>query len=622
MKKERKAYLIVMQILAFLQVIFSFIPLFNPFRVSQMEGIPLITTIAHVGDVSAYFAGRDIDAGPLNNTLFVLALIITVSLLFIMMAVILTLTQSDRKRTAVKIAIFFGAVLTVTFFALFMIFTDQNTKILSANTGEIHRKLQVLTHTPVGVYLYFVMAFGQTLFAYLYYGFDWNAIRYNVISNFSNHFRGGIHPPYNKDTSGQPIRTLPADQIMVYPLSQHIGAPCKPLVQVGDEVRIGQKIADSDEFVTAPIHATVSGKVVKIEPASHPTMGKVMSIFIENDGMDIVDSAIENINRDYREMDEEEIVTQIREAGIVGMGGAAFPTHVKVRSALHKIDTVIINAAECEPYLSSDHRVMLENTAEFAEGVYIIRKLFGIRRVFIGIEANKPDAIRKLSRAFRKSGIRVVVLKTKYPQGGEKQLIKAVTGREVPSGKLPADAKCCVFNVDTVIAIYRAVAKGYPLMRRIVTVAGEGIGDPANLNVRIGTSIRTVLTAQGWKPELTKKIIMGGPMMGNAICDVDAPVVKGTSGLLCFAEDQLIEDKADNSCIRCGRCISVCPMRLSPEYINLYAFKGEYDKCAQFNVMDCIECGCCSYTCPAKLPLLQRIRVAKQKVRAMSAPKK
>lgn len=615
MKDTKKRFLLIMQILAALQIIFSFIPLFNPFGVGGAAGRPLIGILGKIGEVSAYFAGQSVNAIPLNNTFFVFALIILVSLLFILMTTILTLTQTDFKKTAIKINIFFSVVLTAMFFALFVIITDQNTQILSANTGEIHRKFQILTHTPIGVYTYFVLSLAQTIFAYLAYGFDWDAIRYSVRSRFTNQFKGGIHPPYNKITSGETVKTMPADQQMVYPVSQHIGAPCHPLVKVGDDVRIGQKIADCEQFVCAPVHATVSGKVTAVELRAHPTMGQTMSIVVENDFEDRMDPSIENISRDYTTMDAAEIIGYVREAGIVGMGGAAFPTHVKMKSALGKVDTVIINAAECEPYLSSDHRVLLENTAEFSEGVKIIRHAMGVRRVYIGIEANKPDAISRLYRAFRKTGIKIVVLNTKYPQGSEKQLIKAVTGREVPSGKLPADVKCCVFNVDTAVAIYRAVAKGYPLMRRIVTVAGNAISAPGNANVRLGTSVRSVLSFFGLRENDLKKLIMGGPMMGNALYDLDVPVVKGTSGLLGFTAEQVVEDQHRNACIRCGRCITVCPMRLTPVYLNLHAMRGEYDACEKLSVLDCMECGCCSYTCPAKLPLLQRIRVAKQKVR-------
>ena len=401
---------------------------------------------------------------------------------------------------------------------------------------------------------------------------------------------------------------------MVYPLVRHLGETCKPLVGEEDYVRIGQKIADGDSFAAVPVHSTVSGRVLKIEMHEHPTLNETPSIVVENDFLDQMDGSLENIQRDYTLMLPDEIIGYVREAGIVGLGGTGFPTHVKLQSALNKVDTVIINAAECEPYLSGDHRLMLENAAELVEGIKIIRQALGVRRVLVGIQADKPDAISKLYRAFRKTRIRIVVLATKYPQGGEKQLIKAMTGREVPSGKQPFDVGCCVFNVDTAIAIYRAVVKGYPLMRRIVTVAGEAVGRFGNANVRLGTSVKSVLLKFDLKDQLLKKLVMGGPMMGTAICHVAAPVIKETSGLLALSEEQIVVDNEANSCIRCGRCISVCPMRLAPNYISMYSRTREIDKCYELGALDCIECGCCSYTCPEKLPLLQNICVAKQKI--------
>ncbi len=574
----------------------------------------------NTGEVGSYFAEQSVNALSITGNLFGYTLLIVVALLFILMTTILTLKPSESTRPGIKIGLFFGLVMTVVYFVLFLTFTDLNTQILSAHTGEINRKIQIFTTIPVGIYVYFILSAVYMVAAYISYNFDLDAIWYNIRSAFANRFKGGIHPPYNKVTANLPIEAINPDRFMIYPLAQHIGAPCMPLVKVGDDVRIGQKIADSDSFVSAPIHATVSGKVHKIEICQHPTQGEMPSIVIENDFQDRMDASLEDIQRDYTLMMPEEIISYIREAGIVGMGGAAFPTHVKMQGALNKVDTVIINAAECEPYLSSDHRVLLENTAEFVEGVKIIRQALGVRRVYVGIESNKPDAISKLSRALRKTRIRVVVLATKYPQGGEKQLIKAITNREVPSGKLPADVGCCVFNVDTAIAIYRAVVKGYPLMRRIVTVAGQAVGRIGNANVRIGTPIRFVLSKFGLDEDRLNKLIMGGPMMGSAICHLDSPIIKGTSGLLCFSEKQLVEEHDENSCIRCGRCITVCPMRLAPNYLRLYAKTNEIGRCKELGAMDCIECGCCSYTCPAKLPLLQHIRVAKQQIRE-SAPK-
>ncbi len=611
----------VLKIAALFLVLMAFVPFFNPFRFGQAANKPLVAMLWNTGEVGSYFAEQNISALTLTSNLFGYVLAIVISLLFVLMTTILTLKVTESSRPAIKIGMFFGLVMTVCFFSLFITFTDLNTVILSAHSGDIGRKIQIFTRIPLGVYLYAVASAVYTVAAYLSYNFDIGAIWYNIRSNFSNQFKGGIHPPYHKATRDKPIETVPAAQFMIYPLSQHIGAPCKPLVEVGDFVCIGQKIADGDSFVCAPVHATVSGKVAKIALCPHPTMNEIPAIVIENDFEDRMDSALADIQRDYTQLDTEEMLGYIREAGIVGMGGAGFPTHVKLQGAIGKVDSLIINAAECEPYLSSDHRVMLENTGEFVEGVKILRQLLGVRKVYIGIESNKSNAISLLSRAFRKTKIKVVVLATKYPQGGEKQLIKAITGREVPSGKLPADIGCCVFNVDTCIAVYRAVVKGYPLMRRIVTISGDALCKIGNANVRIGTPISFLLKHYGLQEDRLRKLIMGGPMMGTAICNVDAPVVKGTSGLLCFTEEQLVEDCDENACIRCGRCITVCPMRLAPNYLRLYAKMGEMDKCKELGAMDCIECGCCSYTCPAKLPLLQYIRIAKQQIKEQAAPK-
>ncbi len=621
MKDNKAKSLLVLQITVLVQIVFAFIPFFNPFGYGEASKIPLIAMLKHTGEVGSYFAEQNVNAMTLNNNLFAFTLVIMVSLLFMVMTTILTVKQTENSRPAIKIGMFFGLVVSIVYFAMFLRFSDLNTQILSAHTGEIGRKIQIFSEIPLGVYLYFLLSCCYTVCAYIAYDFDLNAIWYTLSSYFSNRFKGGIHPPYNKVTKDKAVETIEPDKLMIYPISQHIGAPCKPLVSVGDYVRIGQKIADTDAFVSAPVHATVSGKVVKIEMYEHPTMNESMSIIVENDFLDQMDGSLIDVQRDYTSMLPDEIISYIREAGIVGMGGAAFPTHVKMKSAINKVDTVIINAAECEPYLSSDHRVMLENTAEFVEGVKIIRQALGVRRVYVGVESNKPDAIYKLHRAFKKTRIRVVVLATKYPQGGEKQLIKAITGREIPSGKLPADIGCCVFNVDTAIAIYRAVVKGYPLMRRIVTIAGEAVEKIGNANVRLGTPINFVLEKYGLNEQLLKKLVMGGPMMGTAICHLNAPIIKGTSGLLCLTEEQVVTENENYSCIRCGRCITVCPMRLTPNYISLYARSGETERCNQLGVMDCIECGCCSYTCPAKLPLLQNIRVAKQKIREQASKK-
>ncbi|MBQ8894109.1 MAG: electron transport complex subunit RsxC [Clostridia bacterium] len=433
--------------------------------------------------------------------------------------------------------------------------------------------------------------------------------------NWIHRFKGGVHPTPHKNTRSKPIETLPPQKEMIYPLLQHIGAICEPCVKVGDYVRVGQKIADTSAAVAAPVHSTVSGTVTKICDWDHPTGNRIPAIIVENDFEDKRAECFQESCPDYQSKSPEELIYMIREAGIVGMGGAAFPTHIKLASGLGRVDTIVINAAECEPYLSSDHRVILESADEILGGLEIVRYIMGAAHMFIGIENNKPDAISLLHKKLAKSHIKVVILKTKYPQGGEKQLIRAVTGRVVPSGKLPADVGCLVLNVDTVIAIYRAIVTGSPLMRRIVTVAGHGVERTGNVHVRIGTPFSAVLEYFGYKPS-TKKLIMGGPMMGSAQYSLDAPVIKGTSGLICMTKEQLTMDR-DVNCIRCGSCVSACPMNLVPSYIAQYVKNEQFDQVEKLHAGDCIECGCCSFTCPAKIPLIQYMRIGKQKVNEM-----
>ncbi|PWM38695.1 MAG: electron transport complex subunit RsxC [Clostridiales bacterium] len=434
--------------------------------------------------------------------------------------------------------------------------------------------------------------------------------------NWIHRFKGGVHPTPHKNTRSKPIETLAPQKEMIYPLLQHIGAICEPCVKPGDDVKIGQKIADTPAAVAAPVHATVSGTVKKICDWDHPTGNRIPAIIIENDFEDRRAECFQEACPDYQSKSPEELIAMIREAGIVGMGGAAFPTHIKLSSGLGRVDTVVVNAAECEPYLSSDHRVILENIDELLDGLKIVRYIMSAQNMYIGIENNKPDAISLLHKKLAKSRVRVVILKTKYPQGGEKQLIRAVTGRVVPSGKLPADVGCLVMNVDTVIAIYRAIVNGSPLMRRIVTVAGHGVERSGNVNVRIGTPFSAVLQYFGYKPS-TRKLIMGGPMMGTAQYSLDAPVIKSTSGLLCFTKDQLTADR-DVDCIRCGSCVAACPMQLVPSYIAQYVKAEKFEKVQALHAADCIECGCCSFTCPAKIPLIQYMRIGKQRVSEMN----
>ncbi|PWM45914.1 MAG: electron transport complex subunit RsxC [Clostridiales bacterium] len=429
-------------------------------------------------------------------------------------------------------------------------------------------------------------------------------------------FSGGIHPDYNKEsTFASPVVEMAPPSEIVIPLSQHIGTPCKTLVSVGDYVRVGEKIADSDEAVSCPVHATVSGTVKAVEPRWHPSGSKVMSIVIKNDFEDEVAPGCAAVTDDIENLSPDQIISIAREAGIVGMGGAAFPLYVKLKTAIEKnIDTIIINGAECEPYITADHRAMVEYPRKIVEGVKLIMQCLDRKTAVIAIEENKPDAIATMKITTEDTGIQVVPLQTKYPQGGEKQLIKAVTGREIPPGRLPMDIGCGVFNVDTCASLCRAVKKGQPLIKRIVTVSGSAVVTPKNLLVRVGTKYKDVFDFCGDFYEDPYKIICGGPMMGIAQHSLETPIIKSTSALLAFCSDEE-SFESESVCIRCGRCIRACPMRLMPSYINLYASAGEFNECKKLNVQDCIECGCCSYVCPAKLYLVQNMRMVKEKLR-------
>ncbi|MGL6174017.1 MAG: electron transport complex subunit RsxC [Cellulosilyticaceae bacterium] len=428
-------------------------------------------------------------------------------------------------------------------------------------------------------------------------------------------FKKGIHPKYNKEsTSQKSIEMLMPKGEMVFPMQQHIGAACKPIVKKGDKILVGQKIGEMTGFVCAPIHSSVSGIVKAVEERMIHNGQKVMSIVIEND--DLYEEIEEMKGEDYKQISREKLVEIVKEAGIVGMGGATFPAYIKLSPPKDKeIQSIIVNGAECEPYLTSDHRVMLEEGKRIIEGLKILLHIFPNAKAYIGIEDNKMDAVSILSDlAKQEEKIEVCVLHTKYPQGSEKHLIYAITHKEVPSGGLPADIGCIVHNIDSVVAIWRAVTKGRPIMRRIVTVAGEGVKNPCNLKVRIGTSYRELLEYAGWDEEKTIKIISGGPMMGIAMSSIDVPVVKGTSAILCLTKDEVGEVPMQN-CIRCGKCVQVCPVSLVPSTLHHAALNEEYHVFTKANGMDCIECGCCSYTCPAKRHLVQTIRTAKNILR-------
>lgn len=436
-------------------------------------------------------------------------------------------------------------------------------------------------------------------------------------------FSGGIHPYDGKDISkDKPIKEILPKGDLVYPLSQHIGAPAKAIVAKGDHVLTGQKIAEAGAFVSAPIYATVSGTVKVIEPRRVVTGDNVMSIVIENDGLyeEVEYPAVKPLE----EMSREEIVERIKEAGVVGMGGAGFPTFIKLSpKEPEKIEYVIANCAECEPYLTSDYRRMLEEPEKLVEGLKISLRLFDNARGILAVEDNKPDCIELLKNLTKdETRISVKALKTKYPQGAERQLIYAATGRKINSSMLPADAGCIVDNVDTVVAIYHAVVEGKPLMNRIVTVTGDAIADPRNFIVRIGTNYHELIEEAGGFKKEPAKIVSGGPMMGFAIFNLDVPTTKTASALLCMTEDAVSETEP-SACINCGRCVEACPSRIVPRLLADYAENGNEEAFLSHDGMECCECGCCSYVCPARRQLTQAIKsMRKMQLAKKNAKKK
>ena len=434
-------------------------------------------------------------------------------------------------------------------------------------------------------------------------------------------FFGGIHPKENKHYAEcKPVQDFPAPDLLIIPMSQHIGAPCLPLVKKGDRVAIGQKIGDN-QGLCVPVHASVSGTVKAVEMRPHTNGTMVQSIVIQNDHLyELCPDVKPRTQEEVDALTPEELMDIIREGGIVGMGGATFPTHVKLSSGIGKVDTIIVNAGECEPYIVADDRLCQEFPRELISGLKVIMKVLGLNTAHIGIEDNKPAAASALKFCIMPGdGIVVDVLPAKYPQGAEKQLINAITGREVPSGGLPAAVGCAVFNAATCKAIHDAVYEGMPLVRRIVTVSGDIVLEPKNLMVPVGTTFNDLLEAVGVS-ENPYKVLSGGPMMGAAQYDLNVPVIKGSNAVTILGHSNNFSvDQAH--CIRCGRCIDACPMHLMPVLMYKALYSGSVEEMNSVHLMDCIECGCCAYTCPASVPLVLAFKSGKHIIRSASAKK-
>ncbi len=426
-------------------------------------------------------------------------------------------------------------------------------------------------------------------------------------------FFGGVHPKGYKELSKDaPILPL-RPKIVSIAMSQHIGKPCTPLVSVGQRVTVGQKIGDG-QGLCAPVHASVSGTVIAVDLRPTPSGTRGMCVVIENDGRDTLCPDLKK-RETIAPLSPEELMEIIREAGITGMGGAGFPTHVKLSSGLGKVDTVIVNGAECEPYITSDDRLMRENPEKIVGGLQVIQKILRPQRTAIGIERNKPEAIASMKKAIDPD-MELLTLKVRYPQGAEKQLIQAVTKRCVPPGGLPAQVGCAVFNAATCAAIYDALYEGMPLVRRAVTVTGQAVAKPANFLAPIGTLYSELIEAAGGFVSEPYKILCGGPMMGIAQHTLDCGTIKGNNALTCLCGEK---EKPEPYCIRCGKCVDACPMHLMPIFLHRAQRRGDLEKLEKGNVMDCIECGCCAFTCPAGIPLVQIFRTGKQMLRNQKA---
>ncbi len=432
-------------------------------------------------------------------------------------------------------------------------------------------------------------------------------------------FRGGIEPPHHKKTAELATVKMPLPSKVIIPMLQHIGAPCTPLVKKGDRVLVGEKIGAAESFISAPIHASVSGIVADVKPILYSNGAEVMAVEITPDGQQELHESVKPLGK----LERTALLEKIKESGIVGLGGAGFPTQVKLNPPPDKkLDLLVINGAECEPYITADYREMIENPEGILEGIKLVMELTGIKQAYLGIEANKPTAIQKLRELAREfPGVEVVSLKTRYPQGGEKQLIYAVTGRTVPMGALPAEVGVLVQNVNTVSFLASYLKTGLPLIKKKVTVEGGAVKTPMNVEVLIGTPLKEVFEFCGGFTTEPQKIIMGGPMMGVAQFSPENPVLKQTNALLALTAE---ETKAtpESVCIRCGKCVAACPMELMPLQINACVTRGKLAESLQYHLYNCIECGCCSYVCPAGRNLVQSVRYAKSEIKRLGLDKK
>jgi len=440
---------------------------------------------------------------------------------------------------------------------------------------------------------------------------------FNFLSRASK-FQGGVHPLEHKELSAHKLlEKAPIPKRVWRPYIQHTGIQTKPIVSVGDIVKVGTKIGEAQGYISVPIHASISGKVVELAEIDHPVLPtRTLTCVIESDGQNIWEESIKE--RVYSNFSKDELLAIVRSAGIVGLGGAAFPTHVKLSPPKEKpIDTLIINGCECEPYLTADHQLMLEKAMEIIEGIKIIVKILDVKKVIIAIEDNKPDAISIMTDVIpQKDFYSVVGIKTKYPQGAEKQLIISLLNRIVPQSGLPMDVGVLVQNIGTVFAIYEACQYNKPLIERIVTITGSGIKEPKNLWVRLGTPVYDLINFCGGYTDEPGKLIYGGPMTGIAQYNDELPIIKGTSGIIVFKKDE-IKIEEEGPCIRCGRCLEVCPMFLQPTELNNVIKKRNFTKAKEYNVLDCIECGCCAYACPAKIKLVHAFIFAKRELKSV-----